>query len=375
MNNESRGVDEHPALPAAVAGPLWPALGLTWLCSLGSSVSASGVFFVATERFGFTPTQNLVLALLYGVTYIFGAGSCGWVLRRLAGPGRALTPRRLLGLVMVLMATPSVLPIATQAPWAIWVFVGVYSPLGGWLWPLVESYVASGRSGEGLRQAVGRFNIAWASAVAIGLWLMAPLVKPWPLWVIAALCVVHLACLPLVARLGERPRAHGEATVDDGIDDRSLARRLLLVFRGLLVTSFILFSALTPLLPDRLRSLDVAVTWQTPLTSIWMVCRLGVFGFMERWHGWHGRWRTALWSGLSLALGFVLAITATSLTSMIAGLVLFGIGFGGSYCAALYYAMAVGSSDVEAGGKHEAIIGVGYTIGPLAALAARALGA
>lgn len=373
--NSSPVVDARtaPALPASGGGPLWPALSITWLCSLGSSVSASGVFFVASQRFGFTSTMNLVLALLYGVTYIVGAASCGWVLRRLAGPGRATTPRRLLGIVMILMAAISLLPIIAQASWAIWVFVGVYSPLGGWLWPLAESYVASGRSGNGLRRAIGRFNIAWASAVAVGLWFMAPLVQPWPLWVIGALGVIHLACLPIVARLGERPKAHGEATVEDGIEDHALARRLLMVFRCLLVTSFILFSALTPLLPDRLRGLDVSVSWQTPLTSTWMICRLGIFGLMESWHGWHGRWRTVIWAGLSLVTGFGLAITAGDLPTMVIGLALFGIGFGGSYCAALYYAMLVGASDVDAGGKHEAIIGVGYTVGPLAALIVRAM--
>ena len=372
MTQLNHAPSDVPALPASGGGPLWPVLCLTWLCSLGSSVSASGVFFVASERFGFTPTMNLFLALLYGGTYIVGAGSCGWVLRRLAGPGAALTPRKLLAIVMLIMAGVSLLPIVAQAPWGVWVFVGVYSPLGGWLWPLAEGYLASGRSGDSLRRAVGRFNIAWASAVAIGLWFMAPLVKPWPLWVIGALAVVHLACIPLVARLAERPKAHGEATAADAIEDHALAARLLMVFRGLLVTSFVLFSALTPLLPDRLTGLNVSVSWQTPLTSTWMICRLAIFGLMESWHGWHGRWRTVLWAGSSLLIGFGLAITATNLATMLVGLALFGIGFGGSYCAALYYAMVVGSSDVDAGGKHEAIIGVGYTVGPLAALLVRA---
>lgn len=40
------------------------------------------------------------------------------------------------------------------------------------------------------------------------------------------------------------------------------------------------------------------------------------------------------------------------------------------YCAALYYAMAVGHADVDAGGKHEASIGLGYGVGPLCGLAA-----
>jgi hypothetical protein len=45
------------------------------------------------------------------------------------------------------------------------------------------------------------------------------------------------------------------------------------------------------------------------------------------------------------------------------------------YYAALYYAMSVGRAEVDAGGTHEALIGVGYTIGPLASLGGLRAGA
>ena len=35
------------------------------------------------------------------------------------------------------------------------------------------------------------------------------------------------------------------------------------------------------------------------------------------------------------------------------------------YTAALYYVMEVGGGEVDAGGSHEALIGIGYTVGPL----------
>ena len=54
----------------------------------------------------------------------------------------------------------------------------------------------------------------------------------------------------------------------------------------------------------------------------------------------------------------------------IIGLILFGIGIASVYVGALYYAMEVGAAAVDEGGKHEALIGAGYTIGPLCGLAA-----
>ena len=58
------------------------------------------------------------------------------------------------------------------------------------------------------------------------------------------------------------------------------------------------------------------------------------------------------------------------LGSMIGGLALFGLGLSVTYSAAIYYALEVGQSEVQAGGKHEALIGVGYTFGPFVGLAA-----
>jgi hypothetical protein len=36
-----------------------------------------------------------------------------------------------------------------------------------------------------------------------------------------------------------------------------------------------------------------------------------------------------------------------------------------TYYAALYYALAVGHAEVDAGGNFEALIGLGYCVGPL----------
>jgi MFS family permease len=55
---------------------------------------------------------------------------------------------------------------------------------------------------------------------------------------------------------------------------------------------------------------------------------------------------------------------------LLGGLAVFGVGMGIVYSGAIYYAMEVGSAQVEAGGTHEALIGVGYTLGPALALVA-----
>src|SRR5690606_38891965 len=64
---------------------------------------------------------------------------------------------------------------------------------------------------------------------------------------------------------------------------------------------------------------------------------------------------------------------APNLGMLLFGLALFGAAQGVVYYAALYYAMTVGAAAVEAGGTHEGLIGVGYAVGPLTALAGAGL--
>ena len=74
-----------------------------------------------------------------------------------------------------------------------------------------------------------------------------------------------------------------------------------------------------------------------------------------------------------MTLGFAMIVTAMSLPLMLAGFAAFGAGMGIVYYAALYYAMAVGRAEVDAGGTHEGLIGLGYSIGPLTGLISLAL--
>ena len=85
---------------------------------------------------------------------------------------------------------------------------------------------------------------------------------------------------------------------------------------------------------------------------------------MWRVRFWHGRWGTLAAAAGALAGGLALVLIAPTLTGVVAGLVLFGTGMGITYYAALYYSLAVGHAAVDAGGTFEALIGLGYFVGP-----------
>lgn len=367
----------HADTPSAVGdrarSPLWATAGVTWIDNLGASTALIGVYFVAKRAYDFTPTALLMLGLVQGVTYIIAAMAAGPITRALAGPGRGLSTRSLLALLHVVLAIVCVIPIALRSPLAMWLVVGLYAPLTGVLWPTIESFLSAGRTGDDLRRTSGLFNLSWASCQVVTFWAIASFMKEpsTALWAIPIMGLSHLAAIPIIARFQREPAPHGESAHAHSSHEAALFARLLGCHRLLLILSYVVFSALNPLLPsimdDRLR---IAATWATPITSAWMISRVGAFWFMGTWGGWHGRFATLVWPPILLLSGMALALLAPSALVLAAGLALFGLGMGAIYASAFYYAMEVGSAGVDAGGRHEALIGVGYAVGPLLGSAA-----
>lgn len=366
----------------SVPTALWAVLTLTFLGSLGTGAVTNGFSFIASEGLGYGRGMNLLMALVLGGSYIGGALASGPIVGKLSRRGTALTPRWLLGVVLVVIGCVCFLP--TLAEWfapgllepALWVLILVFSPMTGILWPIVESYISGGRREKALRSAVGRFNIVWAGALVVAFWGMAPLLKEHPFVILVLLGVAHFLMCGLLVWFPKYPARHVDFEHEPV---PAVYARLLILFRVLLIASYIVLSTLSPLLPIVEDKLGVAVQWKTPIASAWLTSRVLVFLLLERWHGWHGRWSMP-WIGLALMLlGFAGCMVSPMFGGLgtgvlIVGLAVTGCGIAITYYGALYYAMAVGNAEVDAGGKHEAMIGMGYTLGPMCGLASVGLG-
>lgn len=372
------------------ASPLWAVMAFTFFNSLGGGVVTTGFAFLADSAYGFTPARNYGLGLLQGIVYIVGALAVGPVLAGAIARVRWLSTRLALAMIMAILAALCALPWLVRrfsedpaaGAWTLWLLIGGYSALTGILWPITESYMSGGRSGRTLRSATGVFNVVWSSALVAAYWVMGPLKQHHSLELVVGIGAVHLACIGLLPALSANPAHHRSA--GGGADCLPDAYpRLLSVFRLQLVTSYMVFSALTPFLPKACKVLDLPDHWQTPIAATWLLTRVLTFATLERWHGWHGRWATAGAGAAALIVGFVATVLSTTIAqfagaiagtlALILGLALFGVGMGIIYCAAIYYALAVGNAQVDAGGKHEALIGLGYGAGPVCGLLAIAL--
>jgi hypothetical protein len=364
-----------------VPAPLGAALGFTFLNSVGTGVVTNGLYFLTKHAFGFSEQLNYVVAVVLGVVYVAAALGVGPVLARAMLRSNRITPRLVLVCSMLILGAVCWLPFAADrlglgdGAWIIWTLVFVYAPTTGVLWPIVESYVSGGRRGHTLRAAVGRFNISWAVAIVAAFWLMGPFVESRAVETIAALGVVHIAAIALLIPMGAHPGKH---LADLHEPHPPVYRDLLATFRLLLPGSYVMLAALSPFVPEACERIGLGTSWHTPAVATWMLSRTLVFVVLERWHGWHGKWSAAIVGVGALLAGFVVTVlapraglaTEPAAALLIGGLAVFGIGLGIIYFAALYYALEVGQAEVAAGGLHEALIGIGYTLGPLSMLLA-----
>lgn len=373
-----------PAAPPKTAlTPLWAAFLFTFLNSVGCmTVTSNALFFITKQGYHFSENQNSFLGVLLGVTYIVGALCASRIPRLLKRLIPGLSQRGVLAVFMVCLAALACVPVlggfldsdpAHPSSWPIWVIVLCYTPITGMLWPIVESYISGGRKAGPLRSTIGRWNIVWSSSGVFASLLVAPLVEKNSSLVLACVGVGHLMAAAILSRFtpSPAPHVHEEHTVTPAV-----YAKLLVTFRMLLPMSYVVCSALGPYLPSAADSLGVSQRFQAMIAIAWLLPRVAGFILMQRWQGWHGRWFVPVLGGLVLIGGFSIAITATSLpgwlgtgasvglAALIAGLALFGLGMSIIYAGAIYYAMEVGQAEVDAGGTHEALIGVGYMAGP-----------
>lgn len=367
----ARVSEEHAGTPAgerAPPAPLGVVGAITFLNSLGSGLLWSGVFFVTEQSFQWSESHNFTLALAATIVYACAAFFSG---RLVAAIDRRCSTRRVVALLMLIQLCGG--GAALVGSTGVIVCALLTSGASAMLWPIMESYLSAGRHGHPLRRAIGIFNITWMGAVAVALLLMAPALASGHatlgLLLFVPISAISLVLLPW---LPSRPPPHGASD-----DKRTVLHRhrpeneraLRDVTRVLLPVGYILIGSLGPALPFLLGALAVEPGWRTPVTAVWMTARLLTVAVLIRFTFWHGR-ASALVIGFALAAGgFTMIALATSLPVMLIGLTLFGAGQAMIYYAALYYAMAVGGAEVNAGSVFEALIGLGYGVGPIVGLA------
>ena len=358
---------DPPIVPGSTLGPapLGPLLLLSFLATFGTAVLWNGLGFVARDAYGFDETWNLLLAISNGGVYAIAAFASAPILRRIA---HRVTPRTVVAAVFLLQVGICPLILVSKSPVMLFAVSGAMSFLAAFFWPVIEAYVSAGREPAAMRNAIGWWNTIWMSALGLALVSMAPLLAAGhAAWAIASLGPINLVCIVVLlvgvpARVARHEIHHPDHVAPARYVD------LLASNRALLPLAYALIGALSPLMPYLLDDLEASIWWQTPLAATWMFARVAGIASLRRWSWWHGRWSATLLGGFLLIGGYVAVVAAPNITAIVLALIAFGLGQAVVYYAAMYYVMRVGDADVDAASTHEGLIGVGYGVGPAAAL-------
>jgi MFS family permease len=343
-------------------------LVLSFVESFATIVLERGIYFYSHERLGFSEANNLWLALCFGALYALGALSSHRLTRRVSE--RTALALCLAGL-LVLHAAVTIWPSGVVLVLGF-TLVGL---LEGMKWPIVESYVASGLAPREQLRAIGRFNLSWALAVPIALGLTGPIISSGhPRWLFGVTVLLNVVSLALVVGL---PAAalHLEAGHPERPPAAELERyrRLLSSSRWSMLSSYSLLFLLAPLMPGVFERLGEGVEHATLWASCLDAVRLLTFALLGVVTAWHGKLSPLVLNAVGLPLSFAAVLFGPNLAIVVLGEMVFGVLSGITYFAALYYAMVVKNASVDAGGAHEGLIGLGFSLGPGVGLIGHAL--
>jgi hypothetical protein len=339
------------------------AVAIVFVASFASTLIERGMFFLAHEGLQFSDELNLWLALLYGALYVAGALVSHAVATRV-GERRALVVS---SAVQIGVQVALAVHCTTTSVFAA---AGAIAIINGFKWPILESYVNAGLTPAQSFGMIGRFNLAWASAIPLALGVEGRMIAVWPTSPVALAALINAALLAVFCRLAASPTLLADdhpARPAPAVLAREGA--LLAASRWTMLLSYIGLWVVTPLAPGIFARLGVGGSYATVLASSADWARLAAFAALMANAWWRGRVWVLVLSFAILPAGFFATVLAESAWMAAAGLAATGFAAGLAYYAALSYAMTVKNASVEAGGGHESFIGAGFFFGPLAGLA------
>ncbi len=307
-----------------------------------------------------TDSQNLILALISGITYIIGAQ----LSHRLE---KKISHKKAMLIFLLLQFLTPFLSAFYHSFIQLNVLFSVFAFANGMTWPFAESYASAGLDRKTASSSIGIYNICWSTAIPLALFLSGWLIAKTETYFFFFVCGgVSLSFIPVLFLPMNIPHKktinefnnNNEENID-GIEKLVFSSRCSMFF------SYCIIQLLNSLLPGKFYSLNISLGIAGIAAGLIDVSRIIGFIFMSRTHYWHGNKLSLILASPALAIGFFICMFATKLSIIVVGEILIGLFAAISYYAALFYAMHMKKASVNAGAIHESIIGLGFVLGPI----------
>ncbi|HMB95756.1 MAG TPA: MFS transporter [Tepidisphaeraceae bacterium] len=350
------------------------------MMSITGNLLGIGIFFFTSNQFHWGLRRNFMLSTCMGAIYVCGALAAHPLSKKF---GRRTT-------LSVAYCTIGAFSLATylftRQPIVVCTIL-VYDFCAAVSWPIVESLVSSGtRDAEVLSRRISVYNIVWAAVGTGVLAVVGTIIEHVPRGVFGfsvAACFIS-AMISWFGKIEPRTASveplHGGPTPPP---EPKLERQRVVALwlsRICVPAMYIVINALAAMLPSLAVIKTLRPSVQTLVSSVWFLMRWITFMILGVTAFWHTRPRLLLAAAMLLLLSYI-AITirpgellpiansqSRDLTIMILGQIGCGVALGMIYMASLYFGMVLSEGSTEQGGYHEALIGVGTTLGPAAGL-------
>ncbi len=337
------------------------------LSAVGNTLLLFGIYFYTEHVFRWGLMENFLLAVADGLVYAVGALSA----HALAGRfGR----RRLLRVSYALLAGLAAAGSMVASPGIVVGLILVYTFFIAITWPALESLVSGQADAHEMSRRLSIYNLVWSGVGAAVLAVNGIIIERWQAGVFLIPTIAHVLGAMLLP--GGRGSAEPEASAEHVEPEPELLaqRRLALSLSriSLPATYVVIYGtvAMFPLLP-LMRELSPSLT--TLVGSAWMVTRWLTFLALGATAWWHTRPMLLLGASIAMLAGYLGTVLpgnhapmsdAAAIGVMVVAQAVLGIAVGLIYAASLYFGMVLSAGSTEHGGYHEALIGVGQSLGP-----------
>jgi MFS family permease len=392
------------ARPTFPISQVFPFYAIEAMATIGGTLMSVGIFFYMHETFHWEMPQNFMLAAAQGLVYVPGALLAGPVTRRF-GPTRTLSG--VYTILALLTGSACLIAASGRAGSALGVAAALlaYTFVIGISWPILEGLVASGGVPAGIARRVSIYNVIWPAGGAAAIAVEGAILKYWSAGLFLIPGILHVCSIVMILlrrkaqRTRERragiarhddperramPALHGDENVPHAQPEPELLRKRQLALwlsRTALPATYTVIYGLMPLMPSLPAMRHLPTTLQTVVASVWLITRWLAFVVLAMGSWWHTRPRALLWAAIIMLIAFFGmtlrpthgASPAIDLTSMIAWQAVLGLALGMIYSGSLYFGMVLSDGSTDHGGYHEALIGLGWILGPTAGAAAQAI--
>jgi MFS family permease len=355
------------------------------MATVGGTLMSVGIFFYMRKQFSWGMPENFMLAAGQGLVYIPGALLAGVVTRKF---GSTKTLTGVYGILALLTAAACLIAVSARAGSALGVVAALlaYTFVIGISWPILEGLVASGGPSAGIARRISLYNVIWPAGGAAAIAVEGLILKYWTSGLFLIPGLLHIGSiivLLLFRKDAFAPDSTEQAVPHVQPEPELLRKRKLALWlsRTALPATYTVIYGLMPLMPSLPVMRPLPTTIQTLVASVWLMTRWLAFLVLAMGSWWHTRPRALLWAAVIMLIAFFgMTLRPTSgasvtvdLISMIAWQALLGLALGMIYSGSLYFGMVLSEGSTDHGGYHEALIGLGWILGPAAGAAAQAI--